>query len=1172
MRPLSKQLRTQLERTIAAARHEIEIAARIVLENLGVAESAPLPHLKEDELALRHKLQIHGRQLGDTQDAVVGEQKIDLLSEEVAYEHWHRMLFARFLAENNLLMYPDPETPVAISLEECEELASQEGAKNGFELAARFASRMLPQIFRIDSPVFELTFPPESTQKLERLLAELPKEIFIASDSLGWVYQFWQTARNDQINSSVVKIGSRELPLVTQNFTEPYQVNFLLDNSLGAWWAEKRLSEADLKGAIDENELRLKAALPGMPLEYLRFAKKDNGTFVPAAGTFTAWPENLCDLKIIDPCCGSGHFLVTAFLMLVPLRMELEGLSPQDAVEAVLEDNIYGLELERRCLELAAFALALTAWKYEDAGGYRPLPELNLACTGLSFGLSLEELKTNNIENKDLKNPLNKDLTTALNEMFETFKDAPLLGSLLNPNKTLKTKMMPQNELKDILEQKLSQEQNDKRQEAVFVMHGLAKALKFLAGKYHLVITNVPYLSNRKETPRLKDYCQKNYPEAHHDLATVFLERSLEFCAPGGTTSLVMPQNWLFLLAYKNLRKKLIKQNTLRFIARLGPRAFETISGEVVKTILFITSPGRSAESPDNLYGAADVGPKIHGIDVSEGKTAALKAELVKSAEIKTVSQDKQLNNPDFIIGLEERNTTSWLFEYAKSLQGIASGDNPHFRRRFWELPKISGDWVYWQSTARATLHYGGKSLALWMGEDFKNATKNKQAYVRSQESWGKSGLVIDQMGKLRSSIHTGTKHDVNCAIILPLEPKHLPAMWCFCSSALYNKEVRKINQKLNVTNSTLVKVPFELDLWTKVAQEKYPHGLPEPYSNDPTQWIFHGHPCGSVVWDEQLKQTIIGPLRVDDTVLQVAVARLLGYRWPAELDTNLHLAKEQRELLKRCESLETFTDKDGIVAIPPMRGMPSAADRLLNLLAASYGDTWSNATLSALLKKVNHTKSVNRTDKSIKTPACDTPARETPAYDTLSVESWLRDKFFAQHSRLFQNRPFIWHIWDGQKNGFAALVNYHKLDYKLLETLIYAYLGDWIRHQKNDINKKVAGAEELLAAALTLQKKLDLISIGESPYDIFVRWKPLENQASGWNPDLTDGVRLNIRPFLTVPDVSTKGAGILRDIFHIHWKKDLGRDHDSAPWYHTFQGERLNNHHLTLLQKAKER
>jgi len=275
MQPLDKTYRNLLERKVKEARDIAEAAAGAVLVGLGVGDVKPFDHLNDDERHLRRRLRAHGRQLGDLRKAG-GEQETGRLREEVAYEHWHRMLFARFLAENDLLMYPDPDDPVAISLEECDDLAGDEGAKNGWELAARYASQMLPQIFRLDSPVLKLNLPPEHQQRLVRLLADLPVEVFTASDSLGWVYQFWQAKKKDEVNASEVKIGARELPAVTQLFTEPYMVSFLLDNALGAWWAKRRLTQDDITSAHSEKDLRAWAAIEGVPLSYLRFVKQDN--------------------------------------------------------------------------------------------------------------------------------------------------------------------------------------------------------------------------------------------------------------------------------------------------------------------------------------------------------------------------------------------------------------------------------------------------------------------------------------------------------------------------------------------------------------------------------------------------------------------------------------------------------------------------------------------------------------------------------------------------------------------------------------------------------------------------------------------------------------------------------------------------------------------------------
>lgn len=1117
MKPLEKSLRNKLEKTVKEARVVAEDAAKATLEQLGIGEASAFSYLSESERELRRKLRAHGRQLGDVRNAVSEVQQIERLIEEVAYEHWHRMLFARFLAENNLLMYPDPVDPVAVTLEECEDLAKDEGAANGWELASRFAAKMLPQIFRPDSPTLQLILPPEHQQRLERLVGDLPLEVFTASDSLGWVYQFWQAKRKDEVNASEVKIGARELPAVTQLFTEPYMVAFLLDNSLGAWWAARRLSESDLRNAASEDELREKAAIAGVSLEYLRFVKTEDGAaWTPAAGTFDGWAEHLSELKTLDPCCGSGHFLVAALLMLVPMRMELETLSAQAAVDAVLRENLHGLELDQRCVELAAFALALTAWRYPNAGGYRRLPELNVACSGLSVGVAKEEWKALALDKHNLR--------IALDWMYEAFKDAPVLGSLLNPARTDAAKMVQWEELSQTLEQALAQEQTDELHEAGVVAQGLAKAATMLAGKYQWVITNVPYLARGKQNDTLREFSERYYPAAKNDLATVFLDRCLELCVEGGTSSIVLPQNWLFLGSYSKFREKLLENDTWNLIARLGAGAFETISGEVVKAILITISQGTDLTKGNKLFEDTFSDNWISGVDVSALQTPNEKSAKLLTAAITRVEQAKQLKNPDARVSLEEGIVGNLLNTISHSHHGLVCGDRPRMCVNFWEVENKTDIWIHYCGTVRSTKYFGGKDTYLRWHNGTGAIKELKGATNLETHAWKKKGVVVSAMSELPVTLYTGMAFDNNTSVITADKPENLAAIWCYCSSPKYNEAVRQIDQSLKVTNATLVKIPFDLDYWTKVAEEKYPNGLPKPYSDDPTQWIFHGHPARS------------------DEPLQVAVARLLGYRFPAELDAEMELSDEARALVEQSKELLPFADEDGIVCLPPVRGESSAADRLLNLLAAAYGDDWSNDRLAQLL---------NRADHAGKT-----------------LETWLREKFFTQHCKVFQHRPFIWHIWDGLRDGFAALVNYHKLDYKNLETLIYTYLGDWITRQKQDIANGVDGAQEKLAAAESLKKKLELILKGDAPYDIFVRWKPIEKQPVGWNPDLNDGVRMNIRPFMKVPDVSKRDAGVLRDKPNIKWDKDRGKDVESAPWFHLFGGDRINDHHLSLDEK----
>ena len=1019
MQALHKDLRSGLEKTVKAARTVAETAAQAAVEQLGVGHDKPEAFLSDAEKVLRNRLRTHGKQLGDARDSkstnpTYGKQAVQHLVQEVAYQHWHRMLFARFLADNNLLMYDG----VAVTLSECDELAPDEGAKSGWELAGKLAARMLPQVFKPGSPVFELTFAPEYQSELERLLKHLPDAVFKASDSLGWVYQFWQANNKERINKSEVKIGARELPAVTQLFTEPYMVSFLLDNALGAWWAARRLSKSDFKYASSEAELRQKAAIPGVPLEYLRFVKisltpalsqrerepeslslrgresespslreresespslrgrepespllreresefpspsgrgvrgegkkasipaeilknaralrqnKTNaeqllwgllrnrrfankkfrrqhplGRYIldfycheeqlaieldggqhnetsakyydtqrtefinqqgirvirfwnnevlqqtdsvlealwntltppplpageglsqpgirvgdeefiwqPAARAFEQWPQQLSELKILDPCCGSGHFLVAAFLMLVPMRMTVEDLTAREAVDRVLSENLHGLELDQRCVELAAFALALTAWRYPNlpspsgrgAGGegpigYRPLPELHLACSGLSVSVAKEEWKQLGLGKKNL--------TIALDWLHDTFKDAPVLGSLLNPAKTQAAHLVQWDELSQILNDALALTPNpspkgrgehwlpvpledggDEQHEIGVVAQGLAKAATLLAGQYQWVITNVPYLARGKQEERLRDFCEQHYPAAKNDLATVFLDRCLQLAtspsphgkgargegALGGTVSVVLPQNWLFLTTYKKFREQLLTNDTWHLIARLGEGGFDSSAAAGAFVAMITLSRGNGSteytESTEknpifSESSVPSVDNKIRGVDVSEPRTAAEKAAGLLTAEIKSVQQAKQLDNPDARVALDVIESQELLSSFSDSFLGLGTGGFEQFGRCFWEFSEKLEGWNWLQSSAQNQREFDGLSLVVaWDARTNRARGMDKLYRERihnqdqsGQQAWKKKGIGIALMRGLRCSIYLGSQYD----------------------------------------------------------------------------------------------------------------------------------------------------------------------------------------------------------------------------------------------------------------------------------------------------------------------------------------------------------------------------------------------------------------------------
>ena len=1091
MPSLSRDNRKLLENTVVAARAIAERGAEKSLISLGIGQREPPDSLTQQERILRNQLRAHGRQLGDNRHPS-GVQETRHLAQAVAYEHWHRMLFARFLAEHDLLIHP--AYGIAMSMDEVREGAREQGV-DWLTLAMDCAQQMLIEVFRADDPVLNVVLPPETRLELEQKLEQLPADVFEADDSLGWVYQFWQTEEKERVNESEVKIGTDELSPVTQLFTEDYMVLFLLPNTLGAWWTAKRRAEGK------SNELR--------DHEWIYLRLNEDGS--PAAGSFNSWPTQLSELRILDPCMGSGHFLAFALPILAKMAETEYALTPGEAVHSVLIRNLYGLELDARCSQIAAFNLALTAWRY--VGRYTPLPPMNLACSGL--GINASEGDWVRFAGADGRK---QDLMVWL---YSLFSKAPTLGSLIDPVRV--GKRMVEQEiagLLPLLEAALRKETaSEETRELAVAAKGVLAAFRVLSSEFTLVATNVPYLGRGKQDAVLAQYCAEFHGDAKADLATCFVDRCLRFCHAGGSAALVTPQNWLFLTTYSKMRERLLKHSEWTVVVKLGPAAFRDMNWWAANTSLLVFT--HKVPSPDHL---------IVGTDVSEPRDPAVKAELLTNKAVSAISQASQLRHPDCRILLSALDDAPLLEQYASCFQGVSPADFPRYGRFFWEVD-LTHEWRFWQGTVDDTVHYGGRELVLWWNDGLRDAVEAGSAFIRGEAAWGKSGVVVRQMRHLPCTLYAGDVFDTNCAVISPHNEEHLLPIWTFCSSEEYSKAVRQMDQKTNVTNATLVKVPFDLGHWQRVSAARYPNGLPPPHSTDPTQWIFDGHPKGSKY------------------PLQVAVARLVGYRWPRQTGSTFPGCPALKE-----DGLEAHSAADGIVCLSSLAGEAPAAERLRALLAAAYGEEWSAAKLAGLLG------------------------------NNQSLEEWLRDRFFEEHCQIFYQRPFVWHVWDGRKDGFHALVNCHNLvgpngeALNTLEKLIYTSLGDWISRQRAGVTVGEDGAEARLTAAMHLKSELEKILEGDSPFDVFVRWKPLRKQAIGWDPDLSDGVRVNLRPWLVAKpyQASRVDACVLRVTpIKLPLGKDRGkepsREKDDFPWFADSQ-DRTNDVHLTLDEKRKAR
>ncbi len=1052
---LSSELRSTLQRSVLQARQDSEKAATAALQALRVDDERVTITLDEESKRLRRALRARMRQLGSLHDLVM----------EVAYEQWHLMLFARFLAENDLLMHPTARVPVTIA--ECGELAADLGEPDEWAVASRFASVMPPGVFRPDDPSLQVRFAAEARVRLERVLAALPSAVFTADDSLGWVYQFWQTDAKKAVNASGRKVGASDLAPVTQLFTEHSMVRFLLENSLGAWWATRHPDSPLLRS-----------------FEYLR--RSPDGD--PIAGEFAEWPDRVSDVTMIDPCCGSGHFLVEAFNMLVAMQMEESGDDPASAGNAVLRENLFGLELDPRCTQIAAFAIVLAAWK--TGGGWRDLPLPNIACSGIPLNAPLDEWR-----------PLadgNTIVEDALERLHVLFREADTLGSLIDPRfaaegagpigRQRSFADTDWEKIAPLLERATRRESKDPTASVLGAdAIAVARAADFLSRSYSLVATNVPWLKRGKQTDLLARFADAYAPHARPDLATVFLERCVRLLRSGGTLAAVSPQNWLTLGSFKAFRSRMLGNQLWHVVARLGAGAFETISGEAVKPVLTVTTNLRSRG-------------EFVAIAADAARRAADKAHVLQVGSLIECSQDRELANPDSRVTFvaPRGGDVGLLSDVAESLVGMQTSDDPRYKMCFWEVSRHAPTWELFQDVPTANTTWSGCSyIVRW--EQGHGPLASISVAWKGRNAWGRPGVIVARFGQFLASLYHGGKFHQNAAVVVPHDPALVPAILAFCQSSEFELSVREIDQKMNVTNATLVKVPFDPGRWTKEAEKAEPLG--EPNSVDPRQWMFGGNPSEATI------------------PLQVAVARLLGYRWPAQ----------------QPDAIDELVDTDGVVPIPAMAGELGASERLRRILERSYGGAFTPGLLDRILADSGD--------------------------GARSLEAWLRDNFFEQHLREFQNRPFIWQIWDGRKDGFSALGNYHRLDRRLLEKITFALLGSWIEMQAAEARSGVTGADLRLAAAKELQRRLQLVLEGESPLDVFVRWKPTREQSIGWDRDINDGVRLNIRPFVEA-DVLRVSAKRMRSL--IKWGTDRGKEADGST--------RDNDVHLTLAEKHAAR
>lgn len=378
---------------------------------------------------------------------------------------------------------------------------------------------------------------------------------------IGWLYQFYISEKKDQVFDGLKKnqkITPANIPAATQLFTPHWIVRYLLDNSLGRLWMlnhpESRLAADHMAYYIKPDESRPDDSQPDQPkTDYLRISR----------------PE---DIKVCDPACGSGHMLTYAFDLLYAIYEEV-GTDAAEIPEKILTHNLYGVELDDRAGELAAFALTMKA-RAKQRRFFSKAIEPNICV--------LEKITFRPEELNEYMEQVGRDLFTLdLRETLQQFEEADNFGSLIQPALS---------NVQDVLSVLAAKDMGSN----LFLANTHAKVLKvlrmadYLSTKHQVVVANPPYMGGKGMNGRLGAWAKQNYPSSKSDLFAMFIERNLDLALPAGAVAMITMQSWMFLSSFEALRNRILGQHTIVSMAHLGARAFDSIGGEVVSTTAFV--------------------------------------------------------------------------------------------------------------------------------------------------------------------------------------------------------------------------------------------------------------------------------------------------------------------------------------------------------------------------------------------------------------------------------------------------------------------------------------------------------------------------------------------------------------------------------------------------------
>lgn len=584
----------------------------------------------------------------------------------------------------------------------------------------RALSGVLPMLFDRDQDYLELLLP-KALLKGETFitkLMEIGEEDFLNDvEVIGWLYQFYISQKKDEVFASKETITKDTLPAVTQLFTPDWIVRYMAENSVGRIWLESYPNSAlksEMKYYVED--AKQEAEVQGK-IDAIKYKNVN--------------PE---DIKIIEPCCGSGHILVYVFDLLYKMYEE-RGYQSREIPTLILKNNLVGLDVDKRAAQLASFSLIMKARTMNSRffnDNYYVKPSVYEIWDA-------RELLQNNYEQQlvDLKFLSNEEIE-GVKWLVETFRYGKTIGSLLKVSKndfSIIERAIQSIKTKAVLTIFNSKFLND----GVRCLEYLLAQAKVMSAKYDVMITNPPYIGISSMEKPVKDYASAEYPDSKTDMFAMFME--IPYVKKNGFRAMINMHSWMFLSSYEKLRKKIIMNEMIVNMVHLGAHAFEMIGGEVVQTTAFVL---RNSPIATNGVYFRLVDEKDKEGSFLAGGGIIMNLSVYEALPSNIITYWVSKNFIDVF-----RKATS-LINYGEPRQGLATSDNNRFLREWFEVD-INNE-CFNATDSIYAVYTGKKWFPYNKGGDFRKWYGNQEHVV----NWSLNGKEIRSVvknGKIASRV-----------------------------------------------------------------------------------------------------------------------------------------------------------------------------------------------------------------------------------------------------------------------------------------------------------------------------------------------------------------------------------------------------------------------------------